>query len=97
MRLAAYKKAMQEASILQTHIPELKKYFKNNYSPRDTAMWEILSIARKDCDELFPSEFIDFYEEYKKIAHSGEPTQNWTKYGMNVWIRTNRGVTTTIN
>ncbi len=26
-------------------------------------------------------------EEYNKISHSGEKTDNWTKFGMNVWIR----------
>ena len=26
-------------------------------------------------------------EKYAKICHSGEPTENWTKYGMNIWIR----------
>jgi len=26
-------------------------------------------------------------ENYERIAHAGLPPQNWTKYGMNVWVR----------
>ena len=48
MRLAAYKKAIDEAKELPKSIPELSCYFKVFYSPSYEAMRYILEMARKD-------------------------------------------------
>ena len=61
MRLAAYKKAIDEAEALPSTIPELLSYFKTRYSPYLAAIHYILKMARKD-KLLFDSEFCELYE-----------------------------------
>lgn len=62
MRLAAYKKAINEAWEMPASIPELTNYFNKDYSPRNQAVRHILKIAREDIEHLFDSEFVSLYK-----------------------------------
>lgn len=61
MRLAAYKKALDEAKALPETIPELLRYFKAHYSPYLATIHYILKMARED-KSLSDSEFCELYE-----------------------------------
>ncbi len=63
MRLAAYKKAIDEANSLPKSIPELLSYFKTRYSPYLSAIHYILKMAREDIN-LHNSEFCELHEWY---------------------------------
>ena len=68
MRLAAYKKAIDETQALPTSIPEFKSYFGKQYSPRRQAVTFILKTARQDEAALFPGEFVQLYNYAMKEA-----------------------------
>lgn len=65
MRLAAYKKAIDEAKTLPKTIPELLSYFETRYSPYLAAIHYILDMARKDIN-LHNSEFCELHDWYLK-------------------------------
>lgn len=60
MRRTAYLMAAKEAKSLPTEIPGLKKYFKDDYSPKDAALQHIINKARKD-DNILHGEFVGIY------------------------------------
>ena len=68
MRLAAYKKAIDEAQVLPTFLPEFESYFKKQYSPRRQAVMHILKTARRDEAALFDGEFVELYNYAKREA-----------------------------
>jgi hypothetical protein len=59
MRLSAYKKAVDYAAKLPQSIPILDEYFRDFYSPRETAINHILHQARADFDGLLGSEYAE--------------------------------------
>lgn len=61
MRLAAYKKALDQAFAIPHSLPELKEYFKDSYSPRHAAIQHVLKAARQDIKCLFDGEFVKLY------------------------------------
>lgn len=61
MRRSAYIKAIRQAKLLPTDIPELRAYFKDGYNPRAEAIHHIVNKAREDTGALFSCEFIDVY------------------------------------
>ena len=66
MRLSAYKRAIDEARTLPDSLPELKSYFRKNYSPRARATAYIIKTARLDVEFLYSGEFIELYKYAKE-------------------------------
>ena len=69
MRLSAYKRATDEAHNLPASVPELKSYFRKDYSPRAQAVSFILKTARLD-ESLFDGEFVLLYKHAKLTKES---------------------------
>ena len=65
MRLSAYKKLIDSAMELPTALKGYD-YFKGiQYNPRESAICNIIKVARLDIEALFSSEFIGLYKYMK--------------------------------
>lgn len=70
MRLAAYKKSIDQARRLPKSIAELTRYFNVDYDPRYAAVSAILKTARQD-EKLSDREFSELVRYADKTLYAG--------------------------
>lgn len=76
MRRTAYLKALEQASKLPDHIPELLRYFGREYSPKQNAIQHIMNLARLDKDLLFDSECLEVLQWKESDAQDNQSSIN---------------------